>query len=184
MHLPISTRQTGLTLIETMFVVAIVAVLAGFASSSVSAAVQAAHSSNGLSSLLAALTRARSSAANLAVDVVLCPSSDGTSCSAGDHWEGGWIAFAATHSGSDRTSDEPILLRQQALAPKVHLVTSAGRTRIRFQSSGSNAGSNATFTLCDGRGPAKATAYAMANNGNLHATAPDPAYVADACSGI
>ncbi|TLY52098.1 MAG: prepilin-type N-terminal cleavage/methylation domain-containing protein [Gammaproteobacteria bacterium] len=184
MHILPKTKQSGLTLVETMFAVAIVAMLAGFASSSVSAAVQAAHSSSGLSSLIAALTRARSSAANLAVDVVLCPSRDGASCSAGDHWESGWIAFAATHSGSDRTSDEPILLRQQALAPKVHLVTSAGRTRIRFQPSGGNAGSNATFTLCDGRGSTKATAYAMANNGNLHSTTPDAAYVADACAGI
>ncbi len=64
----------------------------------------------------------------------------------------GWIAFAATHTGSDRTADEPVLVRQQALPRKVHLVTSAGRTRVRFQPSGGNAGSNVTFTFCDGRG--------------------------------
>ena len=179
-----ASKQAGLTLIETVFAMAIVAVLAGIASNSFSAAVQAAHSSNGLASLIAALTRARSSAANLSVDVVLCPSRDGANCIAGDHWEGGWIAFAATQPGSDRIGDEPVLLRQGALAPKVHLVTSSGRTRIRFQPSGSNAGSNATFTFCDGRGPAKATAYAMANNGNLHSTTLDATFVANACSGL
>ncbi len=109
---------------------------------------------------------------------------DGSSCVAGYRWENGWIAFAATHTGSDRTTDEPILLRQEALPQKVHLITSAGRTRVRFQASGGNAGSNVTFTMCDGRGPAAAKAYAMANNANLHATPIDSAYVADACTGL
>ncbi len=109
----------------------------------------------------------------------LCPSNDGVACASGYHWEGGWIAFAATHAGSDRTADEPILLRQPALPSKVHLITSAGRTRVRFQPSGGNAGSNVTFTFCDGRGAASASAYAMANNGALHSTTVDPTYVDD-----
>ena len=106
-------RQTGVTLIELMFALAIIGILLAFASSSVSAAMNAARTSSGFSSLLAALTRARSAAANSEVDVVLCPSADGTSCAAGDHWENGWIAFQATHSGSDRDADETILLRQE-----------------------------------------------------------------------
>ncbi len=183
MRYPVAT-QNGITLIELIITLAILALGAGLATSGVSAAIHAANTSSATSSLYAALTLARSSAANSAADVVLCPSTDGASCSAGYHWENGWIAFAVTHTGSDRTPDEPILLRQQALPAKVHLITSAGRTRIRFQPSGSNAGSNATFTLCDGRGPAKASAYAMANNGNLHSTMPDPTYVADACASL
>ena len=177
-------RQDGVTLIELIITLAILAVGAGLATSGVSAAIHAANTSNATSSLYAALTQARSNAANGTADVVLCPSSDGASCSAGYHWESGWIAFAATHTGSDRTPDEPILLHQEALPRKVHLITSAGRTRIRFQPSGSNAGSNATFTLCDGRGPAKASAYAMANNGNLHSTTTTQSAVADACADL
>ena len=37
----------------------------------------------------------------------------------------------------------------------------------RGQGNGGNAGSNATFTLCDGRGPAKARALIMGNAGTL-----------------
>jgi type IV fimbrial biogenesis protein FimT len=120
--------------------------------------------------LFAALTTARSFAATAGVDVVMCPSVAGASCAAGYHWEKGWIAFPATHAGSSRTADEPVLVRQCALPAKVHLVTSAGRTRVRFQPSGGNAGSNMTFTFCDGRGPRAASAYAMANNGAWHST--------------
>jgi type IV fimbrial biogenesis protein FimT len=177
-------RETGMTVIELIVALAIVATIGAFATSGASAAINASRASNSVSSLFAALTSARSFAASGGVDVVLCPSLNGSSCAAGYHWENGWIAFAATHTGSDRTADEPILLRQEALPKNVHLITSAGRTRVRFQPSGGNAGSNVTFTLCDGRGPKSASAYAMANNGNLHAAPVDPAYVAQACTGF
>ena len=177
-------KEAGVTLIELVTVLAIVAIVATFAARGASAAMNAGRTSNSVASLYAALTRARSSAATGGVDVVMCPSTNGTSCAPGFHWENGWIAFAATHPGSNRTADEPILLYQQALPPKVHLITSVGRTRVRFQPSGGNAGSNATFTFCDGRGPRSASAYAMANNGTLHAVAVDAAYVAQACAGL
>lgn len=177
-------RQTGVTIIELVCVLAVVGVIAMFATRGASAAINASRTSNSVANLFAALTRARSFAATAGVDVVLCPSTNGTNCAPGYHWEHGWIAFSATHAGSDRTADEPILLRQEALPPKVHLITSAGRSRVRFQPSGSNAGSNATFTFCDGRGPHSASAYAMANNGSLRSAAVDPAYVAIACAGL
>ena len=179
-----SVKQTGLTLVELMFAVAIVAVLASVASTSVFAAVHAARGSDGIASLVASITRARSSAANMGVEVVLCPSFDGASCAEGDHWENGWIAFASTHGTGGREPDEPILLRQGALLPKVHLVSTKGRTRLRFQPSGGNVGSNITFTLCDGRGAGKASAYAIGNNGNLHSATPEQPNVLEACSGL
>jgi type IV fimbrial biogenesis protein FimT len=128
----------GITLIEALFVVAVAAILFGFASSSVSAAVNAARSNNGLSRLLADLTMARSAAASASHDVVPCPSSDGSSCMSGDHWESGWIAFQPLHAGSDREPTDPIVLRQSRMQPKVHLVSTTGRTRVRFQPSGGN----------------------------------------------
>jgi type IV fimbrial biogenesis protein FimT len=179
-----SIKQRGMTLIELVCVITIVAVIAAFATRGASAAINAARASNSVSNLFASLTRARSFAATAGVDVVLCPSTNGTSCAPGYHWEGGWIAFPATHSGSDRTSDEPILLRQEALPSKVHLTTSPGRTRVRFQQSGGNAGSNVTFTVCDGRGAASAKAYAMANSGTLRATELDRNYVMQSCAGL
>ena len=178
------SRQAGVTLIELAAVLAIVAVIAVFASRGAAAAINASRTSNSVSSLYASLTRARSLAAAGGVDIVLCPSTDGESCTPGYHWENGWIVFPALHGGSDRTDDEPVLLHQEALPPRVHMVTSTGRTRIRFQSSGSNAGSNVTFTFCDGRGAGAATAYAMANNGSLRSVAASSAYVERACTGL
>jgi type IV fimbrial biogenesis protein FimT len=181
---PSSPKTTaGVTLVELMFTLAVVAILCGFASNAASSAIHAARTSSGLASLIASLTRARSLAANAGVEVVLCPSSNGTECIAGDHWEHGWIAFQGIHGAANRDADEPILLRQAALPEKVHLVSTQGRTRIRFQPSGGNVGSNMTFTFCDGRGAKAASAYAMSNTGNLRATTPDLTNIAAACGG-
>ena len=174
--------QSGISVIEMMFALAIAAILFGFATSSVSAALDAARTSSGLTGLLTTLSTARSVAANTEKDVILCPSSDGITCARGDHWEDGWIAFQVLHTGSERQTDDPIVLRQGPLS-KVHLVSTKGRTRIRFQPYGSSAGSNVTFTFCDGRGARAASSYAMSNPGNLRAVALDPANVAEACTG-
>jgi type IV fimbrial biogenesis protein FimT len=177
-------RQKGATLVELTIAIAVVAVIATFAWRGASAAIYATRTGSGLANLMAALERARSVAASTEVDVVLCPSTNGQTCTSGYHWEGGWIAFQAVKAGSNRVAGDALVSSQGALHPKVHIITSPGRTRIRFQGNGSNAGSNATFTLCDARGPAAASAYAMANNGNLHSTATDPTYVARACAGF
>ena len=176
-----SKSNAGITLIELMFALAVIAILCGFALSGVSAAIGASRASAGLSSLVTSLTRVRSAAANYGVEVVMCPSSDGVNCADGFHWENGWIAFQPAEGASNRGPSDPILLRQEALPAKVHLVTSSGRTRIRFQPSGGNVGSNVTFTFCDGRGPSKASAYALSNTGNLRAVAPGATNVANAC---
>jgi type IV fimbrial biogenesis protein FimT len=176
-----SIKQAGLTLVELMFAVAIVAVLASIASTSVFAAVHAARGSDGLAHLVAALARARDVATNTEVEVVLCPSTDGQMCAEGYHWESGWIAFQATHSGSDRQPEGRIVLRQGPLPPKVHLITTQGRTRIKFLANGGNVGSNATFTFCDGRGARSASAYALSNAGNLRAVPAESGNVSEAC---
>ena len=62
---------------------------------------------------------------------------------------------------------ERVLRVEPALAGRVRLHSTVGRTRIVFQGNGGNVGSNATFTLCDGRGPARARALIMGNAGTL-----------------
>jgi len=176
--------HSGITIIELMFALAIVAILVGVASSSVSAAVNASRTNSGLSSLLASLIRVRSIAGNEGAEIVMCPSSDGRSCSDGYHWESGWIAFQPVSGGTEPSAGDPIVLGQERLPANVHLVTSSGRSRLHFQPSGGNLGSNATFTFCDGRGARAASAYAMSNAGNLHATEPDPKNVEEACAAL
>jgi len=85
------STQTGLTLIETMFALAIVALLVGFAGNTFSAAINATRTGNGVASLVSALQLAHNNTMIAGVDVVLCPSNDGAACANGDHWEKGCI---------------------------------------------------------------------------------------------
>lgn len=172
----------GYTLIELMLTLAVASILCLTATSVAGSAMNAARSSDATSRLLASLTRARTTAAVYGTDVVLCPSANGRDCDDAYHWEDGWIAFVDANGSGEHDPSQSLLLSEKHLGPRVRLITSSGRTRIRFQPNGSNAGSNATFTLCDGRGAAKATALVMANNGNLRRDTPTAERVAEACA--
>jgi type IV fimbrial biogenesis protein FimT len=112
---------------------------------------------------------------------VLCPSTDGARCIDSPDWSGGWIVFLDPNASRERDAGEPLLLAQPALAGRVRLRSTAGRTRIVFQGNGGNAGSNVTFTLCDGRGPAKARALILSNTGGLRDGAATPDNLAATC---
>jgi type IV fimbrial biogenesis protein FimT len=173
----------GITLIELIMAIAIVSILSLFVTQANAAVVHKARGSMAGINLVDSLTRARSLAVTRETDVVLCPSSDGKNCSSGDHWEGGWIGFSDIREDGERHGDEPLLIVQEALGARVHLISTSGRTRIRFQPTGTNRGSNVTFTLCDGRGPSKAVAWIMSNDGNLHQESAKPTAASTACYG-
>ena len=183
MQLRQPSHVAGITLIELIMAIAVVSILSLFVTQAIAAVVHKARGSMAGINLVDSLTRARSLAVTRETDVVLCPSSDGKSCSAGDHWEAGWIGFSDIREDGERRGNEPVLIAQEALGARVHLVSTSGRTRIRFQPTGTNRGSNVTFTLCDGRGPSKAVAWVMSNDGNLHLDSAKPAAASAACYG-
>ena len=173
----------GFTLVELIILVAIVSILGLFTVNGIASIMHKSRAELAGIGIVDSLTQARSLALTRESDVVLCPSNDGTSCSGADHWESGWIAFGDIREDGERRGNEPTLLAQGPLGSKVHLVSTVGRSRLRFQPTGSNGGSNVTFTLCDGRGPKYAVSWIMSNKGNLH-SAPATAAAAElACAG-
>src|SRR5690606_2521841 len=113
-------------------------------------------------------------------EVVVCPGG-GDGCRDTYDWSAGWLAWADL-DGDRRVDPSEALLREvPALAGEVHLRTTPGRRRLVLHPhGGAAAGTNATFTLCDGRGTAKAVALVLASSGRLRAAKPDPA-AAEAC---
>ncbi|HUR08914.1 MAG TPA: GspH/FimT family pseudopilin [Nonomuraea sp.] len=175
--------QAGWTLIELLVVVAIAGTLCGVAVPALSSGLEASRASDARGALLASLITASNHAAIAGVRGVLCPSQDGRNCDDTPDWSKGWIVFLDPNANRDLDGGERILRVEPALAGKVRLRTTAGRTRIVFQGNGGNAGSNATFTLCDGRGPAKARALIMANAGSLRDGAATQANLVATCPG-
>ena len=176
-----TAKVRGITFVELLIAIAVVAIVLNVTVSGYSSAVQAARSSAARSALFATLTRARTTAALWGADVGMCPSADGERCTRTAEWHRGWVAYA-DHNGSDTLDPgDQVLMKHGATGKGVRIVTSSGRTHLEFQPNGGNAGSNTTFTFCDERGPAKATAIAMANVGTYREAKPTSAALGRAC---
>lgn len=173
--------QRGFTVIELAIVLAVVGVLVGAAVPSLSGSLEAARSSDARAGLLASLMIASGKAAITGVHAVLCPTEDGLTCRDSPDWSSGWLVFLDSNSSRDLEGGESVLHVQPPLAGRVHLRSTVGRTRIVFQGNGGNAGSNVTFTLCDGRGRKRARALIMSNTGRLRDGAPNAAGIAATC---
>ncbi len=173
----------GFTLLECLIAMAIAALLFGIALPAASNGLEAARACNARSELLSGLTTASTRAALTSQRTVLCPSLDGVQCSDSEDWSAGWIVFIDPNADRHHDPDERLLQQQGPLAGKVHLRSTVGRTRIVFQGNGGNAGSNVSFTLCDGRGAARAVSLVLSNAGRLREGVPTEAAIAATCAG-
>jgi len=173
----------GFTLIECLIALAIIAILFGIAVPAFSGTLEASRAVDARNELLASLTTASSRAALTGQRAVLCPSADGRTCLDDEDWSPGWIVFSDPDADRVHDADEPVLHRQEALAGKVRLRSTVGRTRIVYQGNGGNVGSNVTFTLCDGHGPAHAVTLVLSNASRLREGVPTAAAVAETCAG-
>lgn len=171
--------HAGFTLIETVIVMSVVSILAGIALPVLRDAGESARSGAAKGVLLEAWLGAVSHAAAAGSEVVLCPG-DVSGCRTSVDWTPGWIAFADLDGNRTRSPNETLLHASGALGGKVHLRSTSGRTRIVFQPNGGNAGSNITWTLCDGRGADAASTIVVSNAGRLRAGTPTAA-AAQAC---
>jgi type IV fimbrial biogenesis protein FimT len=170
-------RIRGFTLIEAVIAMAVLSLLVATAVPAWSGALESAHATSAKAALVETLTRSISHAALAGSEVVLCPgTADG--CRDSVDWSAGWIAYADIDGNRQRGPNETLLQVQPALSGKTHLRSTVGRTRVVFQPNGGNAGSNITFTLCDGRGAAQATTLVLANDGRMRAGTPTPAAAA------
>jgi type IV fimbrial biogenesis protein FimT len=169
----------GFTLVEALIAMAIACVLLGVAVPASSAALEAAHAGAARAALFGTLMQSIRHATLAGSEVVMCPG-DAGGCRDSNDWSDGWIAFADIDGNRHRGANETLLDVAPALSGKVHLRSTRGRTRLVFQPNGGNAGSNVTFTLCDGRGPGQASTLVLSNTGRLRSSTPTAA-AAQAC---
>lgn len=159
------SNERGFTLLQALIAMAIAALIAGLAMPAYTHTVSRVRINDAATALAGDLLRASAEALARSSHVSLCPSIDGTSCSGGSDWSGGWIGFVDANANHHRDADESLVASREASQANIRILYSAGRDRITYQPRGDASGTNGTFVLC-GRGHANAAvSLVLANNG-------------------
>jgi type IV fimbrial biogenesis protein FimT len=132
-------RARGVTLIELLITIAILAILVRIAAPSFFSAIQSSYMTSSVNSFMADMRFARSEAIRRGGHVVMCRSNlpestqacDGTS-GASDGWITGWIIFHDLNNNGARNSGEPILRVQSALKSIDSIVDGATNPKYKF----------------------------------------------------
>lgn len=167
-------RSRGITLLESLIALLIVAVLFVVAAPVVAGVIEKTRMAAVRVSLTESVLLAHRSAIASGARSVLCPTNrDATNCVEGSDWTGGWLAFIDRDGDRAFDADDTLLHRYPPLPGRLHLHSTSGRPRIVFHAEGDNAGSNLTFTLC-GR-HAKPLSLVLSNFSRMRAESAAPA---------
>ena len=183
MRQPSAKNVRGITLIELIFTMTIVSVLCAVSLPALGSLLQSGRSRSAHNALVAALNLARSSAASRQVEVSVCPSRDGATCDNAIWWQNGWIVFVDANRDGVRSAGEAIIQVGQ-MHDGMAIASTAGRRHVTYRGDGTSAGSNLTFTFCDGRGPASADTVVISNAGRIRSGKSTATQAAAACAGL
>lgn len=115
-------RPNGFTLVELMVTLSVLVILTTIAVPSFQRAIANNRAAVGANELLAALQLARSEAVRRNSNASLCPSTNGTECTGGTDWSGGWILFHDVAGNGDWDTGVDELLRVgSSLSPAVSI---------------------------------------------------------------
>jgi len=156
-------RQRGLTVIELMLTLSVIAVVASLAVPSFSDLIQRQRIVAAANQLVAGINLTRQRAVMDNAITRICPSVSGLDCDAGNRWDRGWIIFRDPNNQRRPESPE-LVLHVGAPLDELHS-DSAGRTGIRYLPSGFATGTNLTIKLCDPHNPDNARAVIVSNSG-------------------
>ncbi|MDQ2694950.1 MAG: GspH/FimT family pseudopilin [Pseudomonadota bacterium] len=166
----------GITLVELVVVMALVAILTTLAVPALREIVARNQLASLEQELFASLTLARSEAIKRNQNVVLCPSANGTSCAGNARWwHQGWILFVDSN-GNDTydAGTDPPLLRAYAGSDVATIQKNRITSNVRFLANGTARGDNGHFVFC-ARGNATHPLYiVLANSGRPYTTDTTP----------
>lgn len=102
------TSENGFTIIELMISIMVMAILAFIAAPSMRGMIERNKIDSSVTSMMRSIVAARSEAIARNQPVVMCSSSNGTSCTTGG-WDNGWISFADSDADGTLDASEAVL---------------------------------------------------------------------------
>ncbi len=144
-----SARTPGFTLIEAMIVLAVMATLLAIGLPSYQNFIQGQRVNTAMHLLAAHMASARMTAISHRAPTVVCPSNGAGGCRTDGDWTQGWLMFL--DKDGNRRPDLPTDILRDERAPihgSLRIVSSAGRSQLRYQPTGYSYGSNITVRIC------------------------------------
>lgn len=140
---------TGFSLVEALTVLAITAILLLIGVPSYAGLVESQRASSAMHLLTAHMASARITAITYRIPTVVCPSDRAGGCRRDGDWSQGWLMFFDADGNRQPDSRQDILRDENApIHPSLRIVSSAGRSQLRYLPDGRSAGSNISVRLC------------------------------------
>ncbi len=156
---------SGYTLIELMITVSIVAILVAVAVPNMQQFVKNERLTGQINTLISHLMLARSEAVKRNQSVVLCTSSNNTSCTANTPAQNGWIVYVDVDNSGGFTAGDELIKVQQALEGNVTLTN---LQTVVYDNRGFAPSVTAqTYSLCDDRGNSFAKVLSISQTGRV-----------------
>ncbi len=141
--------QQGVTLVELIFTLAIAAIVLSIAVPSLSSLIANIQMTAAVNNFVGNLHFARNEAVKQFQKVVLCPTSDGTSCLNSFEWHQGLMIFVDNGGEKNkRDSDDPILRTLIPFSEQISIKTSVGRKALYYLPTGTSSASTTTIKFC------------------------------------
>jgi type IV fimbrial biogenesis protein FimT len=155
---PVLTRASGVTLIELTMTMAIVAVLMAVAIPSFQYVTNANRISSEANALLGDMQFARGEAIKQGLTVIVCTSSNQTSCSGSANWQSGWIVYVdINNSGTLDTGDPVVRVAKAFHGTDTFTDKTNGTKSVSFNREGFAPGGAVTINLHDSTSNSKWT---------------------------
>ena len=142
-------NQKGLTLVELLITITIVAILLGVGVPNLTTFVKNNRILSQTNLFMLSVKTARSEAMTQRAIVTLCQSNDGENC--GGSWSDGHIAFLDVNADGVVDDGETVILAN-VLESTAIAVTYTGGNFVTFDRRGRAVGSSGAMTFCDERG--------------------------------
>lgn len=141
--------RAGFSLVEALTILAITAILLLIGVPSYAGLVESQRVSSAMHLLTAHMASARITAITYRIPTVVCPSDRAGSCRRDGDWSQGWLMFFDADGNRQPDSRQDILRDENApIHPSLRIVSSVGRTQLRYLPDGRSAGSNLSVRLC------------------------------------